>query len=309
MARILGTGNATLDVVLTVDGYPQENDELRCIDRSVRRGGNTANTLVVLAQLGHACSWAGTLVDSTEGKLIRDDLEARGVDTAASRLAGSGSVPVSTILLNAGTGSRTIIHFRDLPEYSPADFSSLDLQSFDWLHFEGRNVESLQAMLYWSRERYPLIPCSLEIEKPRAGIENLFGLAQVLLFSQAYAASRGYKDPSTLLQSVHQEFPHADLFCSWGVEGAVSLDREGKFTSQAAYIPRRVIDTLGAGDTFNAGVIDGYLARRDSVTLLRQACMLAGKKCGRSGFDGLAGSDLQGLRSPVFLEQGADQMD
>jgi ketohexokinase len=294
MARILGTGNATLDIVLTVDGYPQENDEIRCSDRSVRRGGNTANTLAVLSQLGHACSWAGMLVDSAEGKFIRDDLETRGIDTAASRLAGSGSVPVSSILLNAGTGSRTIIHFRDLPEYSPADFSSLELQSYDWLHFEGRNVESLQAMLHWSRERYPSIPCSLEIEKPRTGIEDLFGLAQVLLFSRTYAASRGYADPAALLQSVHREFPDADLFCTWGVEGAVSLDREGRYTSQAAYIPRRVVDTLGAGDTFNAGVIDGYLARRDSVTLLRQACMLAGEKCGRSGFDGLAGSGFKG---------------
>jgi ketohexokinase len=294
MARILGTGNATLDIVLTVDGYPQENDELRCTGRSVRRGGNTANTLVILRQLGHACSWAGTLVDSADGKFIRGDLETRGVDTAAARLAGSGSVPVSTILLNSRTGSRTIIHFRDLPEYSPADFSSLELQSYDWLHFEGRNVESLQAMLHWSRERYPSIPCSLEIEKPRTGIEDLFGLAQVLLFSRTYAASRGYADPAALLQSVHREFPDADLFCTWGVEGAVSLDREGRYTSQAAYIPRRVVDTLGAGDTFNAGVIDGYLARRDSVTLLRQACMLAGEKCGRSGFDGLAGSGFKG---------------
>ena len=289
MARILGTGNATLDIVLTVDGYPQENDEIRCTDRSVRRGGNTANTLIVLSQLGHACSWAGMLVDSAEGNFIREDLQTRGVNTAASRLAGSGSVPVSTILLNAGTGSRTIIHFRDLPEYSLADFSSLELQTFDWLHFEGRNVESLQAMLHWSRERYPSIPCSLEIEKPRTGIEDLFGLAQVLLFSQTYAASRGYEDPAALLHSVHREFPAADLFCTWGAEGAVSLDRDGRFARETAHTPRRVVDTLGAGDTFNAGVIDGYLAQWDAVTILRQACVLAGRKCGQTGFDGLAG--------------------
>ena len=294
MARILGTGNATLDIVLTVDGYPQENDEIRCTDRSVRRGGNAANTLVVLSQLGHACSWAGTLVDTAEGKFIRDDLESRGVDTAASRLAASGSIPVSTILLNAGAGSRTIVHFRDLPEYSLADFSSLELQTFDWLHFEGRNVESLQAMMHWSRDRYPSIPCSLEIEKPRPGIENLFGQAQVLLFSQTYATSRGYANPAGLLQSVHREFPDADLFCTWGAEGAVSLDREGRFSRQAAYAPPRVVDTLGAGDTFNAGVIDGYLARRDTVTILCQACALAGEKCGQTGFVGLAGSDRKG---------------
>jgi len=144
-------------------------------------------------------------------------------------------------------------------------------------------------MLHWSRERFPSIPCSLEIEKPRAGIEDLFGLAHVLLFSQTYAASRGCADPAALLQSVHREFPDADLFCPWGAEGAVSLDREGRFVREAAHAPRRVVDTLGAGDTFNAGVIDGYLARRDAVTILRQACVLAGRKCGQTGFDGLAG--------------------
>jgi ketohexokinase len=68
----------------------------------------------------------------------------------------------------------------------------------------------------------------------------------------------------------------------------VSLDRDGRFVREAAHSPRRVVDTLGAGDTFNAGVIDGYLARRDAVTILRQACVLAGRKCGQSGFEGLA---------------------
>ena len=249
--------------MLTVDGYPQENDEIRCTDRSVRRGGNTANTLVVLSQLGHTCTWAGMLVDTVEGRFIRDDLESHGIDTAASGFASSGSAPVSSILLNAVTGSRTIIHYRDLPEYSFTDFSSLELQAFDWLHFEGRNVKSLHAMLQWSRNRYPCIPRSLEIEKPRPGIEDLFGLAQVLLFSQAYAVSRGYSDPADLLKSVQREFPDADLFCTWGVEGAVSLDRDGRYTSQAAYIPRRVVDT--------------------------------GDKCGLIGFDGLADSGFRGL--------------
>jgi ketohexokinase len=293
VAKILGIGNATLDIVLSVDGYPQENDEVRCIDRSVRRGGNTANTLVVLSQLGHACSWAGTLVDTDEGRFILDDLETHAVDTAGCRLAGSGSVPVSSILLNVGTGSRTIIHFRDLPEYSFAEFSSLELESFDWLHFEGRNVEELEAMMRWSRERCPFLPLSLEIEKPRPGIEDLFGLAQVLLFSQAYAGSRGHTRPGALLQEVHRQYPGADLYCTWGVSGATCLDREGRSTHQAAHIPRRVVDTLGAGDTFNAAVIDGYLSQREPVTILRRACELAGRKCGQTGFDGLAGDGFE----------------
>lgn len=295
MGKILGIGNATLDIVMTVDGYPQENDEMRCRDRSLRRGGNTANTLVVLSQLGHRCSWAGTLGNTDEGRFIRDDLELHGVSTAACRLTVTGSTPVSCILLTAGTGSRTIIHHRDLPEYSFDDFRSLELDSFDWLHFEGRNVQAVSKMLEWARSRYPSIPRSLEIEKPRPGIEALFGLTQVLLFSRGYAEYRGHPNPEGLLQSVHREFPGADLFCTWGAEGAAALDRAGRLTRQSAYVPGRVVDTLGAGDTFNAAVIDGYLAGQEVDTILREACVLAGEKCTRVGFDGLASNTGRNL--------------
>ena len=67
MAKLLGIGNATLDIIHHVDGYPEENSEVRCRERHVRRGGNAANTLVVLSQLGVACSWADVLVDNEEG--------------------------------------------------------------------------------------------------------------------------------------------------------------------------------------------------------------------------------------------------
>jgi ketohexokinase len=295
VGKIFGIGNATLDIVMTVDGYPRENDEIRCRDRSLRRGGNAANTLVVLSQLGHRCVWAGTLADTAEGEFIRDDLERHGVDTAACRFSASGGAPVSCILLSAETGSRTIVHYRDLPEFSFHDFRSLALESFNWLHFEGRNVQALRNMMAWARERYPSIPRSLEIEKPRPGIEALFGMAQVLLFSQGYAKERGHTKPEGLLGALHHEFPRADLFCTWGGEGAASLDRAGRWTVQPAHAPSRVIDTLGAGDTFNAAVIDGYLAGRGVGTILREACLLAGEKCARIGFDGLVRKGSQRL--------------
>jgi len=291
MARILGIGNATLDIIHTVDRYPCENDEVRCRDRSIRRGGNVANTLTVLGQLGHACSWAGVLADTADGQFIRNDLESGGIDTSTCRVADSGSSPVSSIILNAGTGSRTIVHHRNLPEYSCDDFMEIELQSFDWLHFEGRNIDELRRMLQWCRENYPSIPCSLEVEKPRPGVEHLFGLAGVLLFSRDYGRHHGYDGPDELLQSIHANYPDADLFCTWGECGAVALNRQGQVHSQAALVPDRVVDTLGAGDTFNAAVIHGCLGGLETAILLREACGLAGRKCGQAGLEGLASGE------------------
>ena len=53
MARILGIGIATLDVINIVDEYPREDDEIRANGQRIARGGNVTNTLVVLSQLGH----------------------------------------------------------------------------------------------------------------------------------------------------------------------------------------------------------------------------------------------------------------
>jgi ketohexokinase len=44
------------------------------------------------------------------------------------------------------------------------------------------------------------------------------------------------------------------------------------------------VDTLGAGDTFNAGIIDSLCRQPDLTIALNHACQLAGKKCGPVGF-------------------------
>lgn len=287
MARILGIGNVTLDIIHAVDAYPHENAEIRCSDRVSRRGGNTANLLVVLARFGHACRFAGVLTDDSDGRLVSADLVSNGVDITPCRTCSTGSMPVSSVLLSTATGSRTIVHYRDLPEFSYEDFATLDLQPFDWLHFEGRNITDLQHMLHHSRKQFPAIPRSLEVEKPRDGIEGLFGLADVLLFSQDYARQCGYRQPERLLQAIHADYPAAVAYCTRGEDGAVAIDRQGKIFRHPAIAPGQVIDTLGAGDTFNAAIINGSLAGLDTAAILEQACMLAGRKCVQDGFAGL----------------------
>ena len=55
----------------------------------------------------------------------------------------------------------------------------------------------------------------------------------------------------------------------------------------AAYSPPQVLDTLGAGDTFNAGLIHSLSTGNSLEASLKFACKLAGNKCGMLGYNGL----------------------
>jgi ketohexokinase len=285
MAHILGIGIATLDIVNTVDGYPAEDAEVRAIAQQVRRGGNCTNTLVVLSQIGHRCTWGGVLVEEPDSRPILQDLNRRGIDLSAVRTLQQGKVPTSYITLNRRNGSRTIVHYRDLPEFSYEDFARIDLQKYHWLHFEGRNVSETQRILRRARELAPAIPRSVEIEKPRPDIEQLFEQADVLLFSRHFAAARGFTDPQRFLNSIEGESPNAVRVLAWGDAGAYALDRDGRLLHSAAYPPPQLIDTLGAGDTFNAGIIDALLRGDTLEAALHHACKFAGRKCGHEGLD------------------------
>lgn len=285
--RILGVGVATLDIINEVAAWPAEDDEVRALAQRIARGGNAANTLVVLSQLGHACAFAGTLASDAQSELILADLYGAGIDTAACVRHPAGNTPTSYVALSRATGSRTIIHHRDLPELSAAQFAAIDLDPFDWVHFEGRNPAETALMLAECRRRRPDLPISIEIEKPRPGIAALLEWPDVLIFSRAYAQAAGYSDPRAFLAEQRGRTSARPLILPWGAHGAYGLDRDGEPCQTPGQPPAALVDTLAAGDVFNAALIDGLLAGRPLAEGLARANRLAGYKCGRPGLVGL----------------------
>ena len=160
----------------------------------------------------------------------------------------------------------------------------------DWLHFEGRNVEQVRKMITTAREKFPQLPISVEIEKSRPGIETLFTGPDILLFSRHYALERGIQSAQALFDNVTSLLANEKikpiLVCTWGDEGAYAQENDN-ITHASAIAQGRIIDTIGAGDTFNAGFINACIEKDNINTALSRACELACKKCTQQGFSDL----------------------
>ena len=287
MMKILGVGIATLDIINRVERYPEEDREVRVLSQRRCRGGNATNTLTVLSQLGHDCAWAGVLPQGSDATFVEEMLRRQQIDLRHVRHLTSGKLPTSYITLSEESGSRTIMHLRDLPEYRAEWFlEEVDAGEFQWIHFEGRDSDELEKMLL-SLSAVEGLQVSVEIEKPHAGIEALFHLPQVLLFSRHYAQSNGHTNAESLLKSVARQLggQRPLLFCAWGDQGAWAFDRQGELLHVPAVRIPVVVDTVAAGDVFNAAIIHALSQAATPLQALQQGCQLAGKSCARVGVE------------------------
>lgn len=196
-----------------------------------------------------------------------------------------------------------------------------------WIHFELRQYTSVLEMVRAAdvaRSSERTLRVSIEVEKPEMTVEQvveLIQLADVMFLSREWVE----KHSASLLGSEAPQSRHAfeimaalaarcsaarealdrgsvDLsrrvicVCAWGAQGAYGAELELRAGAMAvrqehfaaASKVAAVVDSTGAGDSFNAGVI-AALGRGDDVTAaLRSGCAVAGRKVAQKGFDGLA---------------------
>ncbi|KAI8821894.1 Ribokinase-like protein [Chytriomyces cf. hyalinus JEL632] len=243
-----------------------------------------------------------------ETSFIINDLRTNTplVSLAHCVFRGAGySEPTAWIV--ATGASRTIINHTTLPELTAAEFKTgmapvLD-QNFNdanvgdaspsslWFHFEGRNVSEMEQMVDWLID----FTISVEFEKPnRPGLDNLLAKADLLFFSKWYAEGRGFPNaPTGFLDNIRRECKQgAILFLTWSEQGCFFLVNDLKRPAQTHHVPAPQIfpvDTIGAGDTFAAGILYSMgLQKWDTRRACEFSVRLATAKCAQVGFDGLA---------------------
>lgn len=291
-ARILIAGEALTDIVVDADGARREHP-----------GGSPLNVAVALSRLGHDAHLLTAIGDDARGDAIRAHLDESGVQlTPASVLPGRTST-AEAVLDAHGAATYTFDLTWDpdtaeLPETPDAVHTSSIAAVLEpgatTLSALLRSARGSSTISYDPNARPTLMGAPEDV---RARIEENIALSDVVKASDEDVAwLYGTEDVEDVAASWRDLGPSLTVLTRGG-DGAVAFSASGRV--QVAPVQVEVVDTVGAGDTFSAGILDALAAKGllgadrremlaaipsdDLATVLRRAAALSAITVSRAG--------------------------
>jgi sugar/nucleoside kinase (ribokinase family) len=291
--KILVAGELNPDLILRdYQMFPELGKEVLVDDLQLTLGSSSAICAVGLARLGDSVAFAANVGVDVYGDYCISVLKAAGIDVSLVRRRADLKTGITVSI----TSSRD----RALVTYSGA-ISSLTAGDIPQPAFSGRNhfhVSSyfLQDCLrpelrgLFARARAAGLTTSLDTgydptEKWADGVIETLTEVDVFFPNESEIQGlTGCSDPEAGLRKLDNG--HTLLVGKLGPQGCIALHHGQLFRVPA--FPIKVVDTTGAGDSFNAGFLHAWLRRRPLEDCLRFAAA-----CGALSTRGPGGTATQ----------------
>jgi len=277
----LCVGHAAWDLCMHVDAYPVENTKAETSLLIESGGGPAANAAWLLGRWGVRTGLAAVVGQDDHSRKAVEELLAAGVDCRLVEQRTGHATPLSFIIVNRNSGSRTIIN-RKVPaaglHLTRQNLHGLDPQV---LLFDGHELDaSLAAM-----EAFPSAVTILDAGSVREGTAGLAGKVRYLVCSERFAA---------------QVTSEADIFAHWrpcvrrlrdlyGNVVVVTLGSKGSVFDDGAQqdhvpaLPVDAKDTTAAGDIFHGAFAFALLKGMSLRKSLQLATVAAGLSVQKPG--------------------------
>jgi sugar/nucleoside kinase (ribokinase family) len=309
---LLVLGDVNPDVVVT-DADPRFGQHERLV-RSIELtiGGSAGIMAAGAARLGLRVGLVGVMGDDTLGRFMLAELRARGVDVAACRIDRTRPTGAS-VVLTRGTDRAILTATGTIADLTEGDVPAGLIESARHVHVASYFLQAgLWAGLPDLLRRARAAGTGVSVDPnwdPHgswdAGLVDLLPLIDVFLPNEPEArlmtgggdATALGPDPTAAaeaarrLRALGQD--RVVVAVKRGGDGVLAIDRDGSLIEVPAY-PVEVVDTVGAGDAFDAGFLAAWLDGRPVGE-----CLASGVVCGALSTRAAGGTASQATRDEL----------
>jgi sugar/nucleoside kinase (ribokinase family) len=295
-ADLVVVGDCNPDILVAGgDVTPEFGQREKLVDRiSLAIGGSAAITAVAAARLGLRVALVAAVGDDPVGRFLLGQLSAEGVDVSAMPVR-AGVPTGATVALSRGqdrailtaTGAMTTLTAADVPAALVSTARHLHVGSY----FLVENSLGPGLAELFARARAAGVTTSLDTNwdpAERWGGGQLGGiLAQTGVLMPNEAEALRISGTGSLAEAAAALTASGSrLAVKRGAGGALCVDGAGGAQHTVVLPPVPAVDTTGAGDCFNAGLITGLLRGLDLPRAAALGCAVAAASTGAMGGTG-----------------------
>lgn len=269
----LFVGLTTLDFIYSIERYPQANQKVVAQDYLTAAGGPATNAAVAFSYFGNQGQLLTVLGQHSLSKLMKADLEDNLVKILDLMPEKIDSPPVSSIVVTAATGERSVISIN--AQKSQGNKSQIPediLRGINIVLIDGHQMEVSLILAEAAKERQ--IPVVIDGGSWKLGLEKVLPFVDYAICSANFYPPQCHNSSDVF--DFLQQMNISHIAITRGEQPIQYLD-QGKISTIP--IPSiKVVDTLGAGDIFH-GAFCNYILQEDFPTALFLASRIASKSC------------------------------
>ena len=304
MKRVLVVGEINVDLICQgYHAFPSPGREVLVDDFQMVLGSASAICAMGLARLGTPVTFFGKVGDDPTGRFCLDAMRERGIDLSPVVLDPAIKTGV-TVAITSPSDRALVSFLGSIAALREADVPRTLFRSADHIHVSSYYLqEGLRpgvAKLFREVKAAGLTtsldPGFDPSEKWGPDLRETLAHVDVFFPNEVeLRALSGSDDPEKAVRSLQKDQTQVAagergatlIVAKLGAQGALALDRDGKAVRVPA--PRvTVVDTTGAGDSFDAGFLHAWLSGAPLAD-----CLRLGAACGSLSTRGLGGTATQ----------------
>lgn len=263
---ILAIGELNVDLILNkIDGEPEVGKEKFAGDMILTLGSSTAIFAANAAALGSKVGFVGMIGRDNFGQLIKESLEAKGVDTSmlieTDRYASG-----ATIVLNYGEDRAMVTYQGAMASMSFADIDKTVFEKTRHIHISSIFLQpalkkDLVVLLDYARAHG--VTTSLDTQWDPAESWD-FDYARILPLVSVFLPNEKelmlLTASATVDEAVEKIRPYVNVaIIKMGNKGSLLVCKDREAVLLPSFLNTEVVDAIGAGDSFNAGCISRFV--------------------------------------------------